>query len=230
MGIITRFGDIMRSNVNALLDKAEDPAKMVDQILRDMRADLAKVKSETAGVMAAEKQAKCLLDECQGKVDKYERAAMNALSAGNEGDARTLIETKQALEVELAGHKKNYEMAHANAAKMRQMHDHLVQQISECESRKAMVKAQVATAKAQQSVNKAVGSMNSAASQSAFARMEAKASEMLDRAEAEAELNMGSGDDAAKLADKYAGGVSGTVDDELARMKAKLAGSAGEGA
>lgn len=43
----------MRSNVNALLDKAEDPAKMVDQLLLDMRKQLADVRAETAGVVAA---------------------------------------------------------------------------------------------------------------------------------------------------------------------------------
>ena len=46
MGILTRFTDIMKSNINALLDKCEDPAKMIDQTLRDLREDLAEVKKE----------------------------------------------------------------------------------------------------------------------------------------------------------------------------------------
>ena len=52
MGILTRFKDIMSANVNALLDKAEDPAKMIDQTLLNLRKDLAQVKKETAAVMA----------------------------------------------------------------------------------------------------------------------------------------------------------------------------------
>ena len=52
MGILTRFKDIMSANVNALLDKAEDPAKMIDQTLLNLRKDLAEVKKETAAVMA----------------------------------------------------------------------------------------------------------------------------------------------------------------------------------
>ena len=63
MGILQRFGDIMKSNINALLDKCEDPAKMVDQTLLDLRKDLADVKKETASVMADEKNAKRKLDE-----------------------------------------------------------------------------------------------------------------------------------------------------------------------
>lgn len=58
MGILTRFKDIMSANVNALLDKAEDPAKMIDQTLLNLRKDLAEVKKETAAVMADEKMQK----------------------------------------------------------------------------------------------------------------------------------------------------------------------------
>ena len=52
MGIISRFTDIMKSNINALLDKCEDPAKMIDQTLRDLREDLAEVKKEECGTDA----------------------------------------------------------------------------------------------------------------------------------------------------------------------------------
>ena len=63
MGIISRFKDIMSANINALLDKAEDPEKMIDQYLRNLESDLAKVKQETASVMAEEAKAKRQLDE-----------------------------------------------------------------------------------------------------------------------------------------------------------------------
>ena len=52
--ILDRFSTIIKSNINALLDKAEDPAKMIDQYLLDLRENLAEVKRETAGVMAEE--------------------------------------------------------------------------------------------------------------------------------------------------------------------------------
>ena len=51
-GILSRFKDIMSSNINALLDKVEDPMKMIDQYLRNLESDLGKVKAETAEVMA----------------------------------------------------------------------------------------------------------------------------------------------------------------------------------
>ena len=57
LGIFSRMKDIMSSNINAVLDKMEDPSKMIDQMLRQSREDLAEVKQETAAVMANEKDA-----------------------------------------------------------------------------------------------------------------------------------------------------------------------------
>lgn len=210
----------MRSNVNALLDRCEDPAKMVDQTLLDLRRDLADVKRETASVMAVEKSAQRLVNECQDNIKKYEAAARNALTAGIEADARTLLAKKQEFEGQLPGLRSNLEVASANSKKLRDMHDKLVRDTEGLEGRKAAVKAKVATAKAQQMVNKATTGMKSAASVSAFERMEAKADQMLGAATAEAELNAGSAsvDD---LAQKYtAGGTS--VDEELAKLKQEM--------
>ena len=73
MGIISRFKDIMESNINALLDKVEDPEKMIDQYLRNLEKDLASIKAETASVMAEEKAAKRRLDECDAEIARHER-------------------------------------------------------------------------------------------------------------------------------------------------------------
>ena len=222
MGILQRFGDIMKSNINALLDKCEDPAKMVDQTLLDLRKDLADVKKETASVMADEKNAKRKLDENDAEIKKYTTAAQNALKSGNEIDAKTLIARKQQLEETRTSLQSTYDVAHAHAEKMRQMHDKLTNDIESMETRKDAIKGKVATAKAQAHMNKMTSGVNTDASMAAFDRMEAKANKMLDEANAEAELNEGvhSTDD---LADKYAsGGNDISVDDELARMKADL--------
>ena len=97
MGLISRFKDIMAANFNALLDKAEDPAKMIDQYLRDLNDDLAKVKQETAGVIADEKAAKRKLDECDSEMEKMDRYARKAVAAGNDGDARQFLNKKSQL-------------------------------------------------------------------------------------------------------------------------------------
>lgn len=223
MGIIQRFGDIMKSNINALLDKCEDPSKMVDQMLRECRENLADVRKETAGVMAEAKNANRKVDECQAQVDKYMTAATNALKSGNEDDARKLLSKKQQYETQLIELKKTAELADANSQKMQQMHDKLVNDINSLEMRKDTIKAKEATARTQDKMNKLMsGSKKSESSISAFERMEAKANKHLDAAMAEADLvqNQNADED---LADKYAaGGNSASVDDELAKLKESL--------
>lgn len=99
MSILNRFKDIMSANINALLDKCEDPAKMIDQYLRQLKEDLAEVKQETAAVMAEEKRAKRLVDDNAAEIAKYTDLAKKALTAGNDGDAKVFITKKQELEV-----------------------------------------------------------------------------------------------------------------------------------
>lgn len=225
MGVLKRFTDIMSANINALLDKAEDPEKMIDQCLRNLESDLAKVKKETASVMAEESRTKRQLDECNEEIDKLQKYAEKALLAGNEGDARKFLEEKGKLVSKQATFQQVYDMASANATKMRQMHDKLVRDINDLNSRKAQIKAKVQMAKAQDRMNKMSSSIgDTSGSISAFDRMEAKADAMLDRANAEAVLNEGSTDqdDIARLSAKYDSVPSANVDDELAALKASL--------
>ena len=222
MSILSRFKDIMSSNVNALLDKMEDPAKMVDQILRNLKDDLQEVKDETAGVMAEEKRAKRELDECTNEIEKMQGYAEKAVLAGNDQDARQFLAKKSQLAEKQSALQLAYQTAQSNAAKMRQMHDKLVEEIAEMDAKRDAIKAKVAVAKTQEKMNQIGQSLEgSKASMSAFERMEAKADRMLDEANAKAELNMGSGEPSLEdLEKKYDSGPA--VDDELAALKAKL--------
>ncbi|WP_039076061.1 PspA/IM30 family protein [Bacillus sp. MSP13] len=223
MSIIGRFKDIMSANINSLLDKAENPEKMVDQYLRNMNSDLAKVKAETAAVMAEEQRTKRECHECQADMEKMESYAMKALQAGNEGDARTFLERKTSLESKLSELQTANQMAAANAAQMRKMHDKLVSDIGELEARKKMIKAKWAVAKTQERMNKLGTSVSiTSQSMSAFGRMEDKVNQALDQANAMAELNSAPQDDIADLTAKYETAGSSQVDDELAALKAKM--------
>lgn len=225
MGILTRFKDIMASNINALLDKCEDPEKMIDQYMRNLESDLGKVKAETASVMAEETRAKRELNECTEQINKMQTYAEKALMAGNESDARTFLEKKQALVNTQTALQQAYDIAKNNADKMRQMHDKLVKDIQSLESRRSAIKATVKAAKAQERINK-VGSSVTGANNSmeAFSKMEAKANKMLDEANAMAELNQTAENaDIDNLAAKYDATPSNAeVDDELAALKAKM--------
>ena len=224
MGILERFTDIIKANINDLLDKAEDPAKMIDQYLRDMTEDLAEVKRETAGVMAEETRAKRMLEDNNREIEKYDGLARKALQAGNEGDARVFLAKKQQLTGKAASLQATYDAAHENAQKMRQLHDKLVGDIESLKARREMIKAKVAVAKAQQKVNQySSGADKAAGAMDAFSRMEAKADAMLDRASAMADLNQPPRDEAAELEKKYqSAGASSAVDEELEKLKKEM--------
>jgi len=221
MGILTRFKDIMASNINALLDKCEDPEKMIDQYLRNAESDLGKVKAETASVMAEETRSKRVLDECNEEIGKMQKYAMKAVEAGNDDDARQFLTKKKQLEEKKASLQQAYDLAAGNAARMRQMHDKLVSDINDLNARRDAIKAKLAVAKTQEKMNKMTSKIGNAGSSIAdFDKLEAKIDKRLDEANAMAELNQ-TGDSIESLAQKY-DQPSSDIDDELAALKASM--------
>lgn len=223
MGILARFKNIMSANINALLDKAEDPEKMVDQILRDLQEELGEVKADTAGIMADEARAKRELDEAKSEASKLQSYAEKAIVAGNDDDARLFLQKKQAKEEEVAQMQQAYQLAADNAAKMQQMYQRLTQQIDEMEAKRSSIKAKMAVAKTQQKINEMGASVkNAAGSLSEFERMEQKADQMLDRANAMASLNAQDQDASLEALMSQYDSPQTEVEDELAALKKKL--------
>ena len=223
MGILSRFVEIINANINSLLEKAEDPAKMVDQYLIDAKKDLADVKRQTAEVMAEEARTKRLIDANAAEIAKYADLAKKALTAGNEGDAKVFIAKKQQLENEGAPLQVAYAAAHENALKMRQLHDKLTADIQQLEAKKASIKSKVSVAETQQTVNKYSYSTDKfEQTVAAVGRMEEKADKMLDEATAMAELNQQPIDEAKLIEEKYKSGETASVNDELEALKKEL--------
>jgi phage shock protein A len=222
MGILSRFSDIMKSNVNALLDKMEDPSKMIDQYLIDMKESLAEVKSETANIMALEKQAVSAYEANEKEIDKFKSLAERAVKDGKDDDAATFIKKYKALEENKMTLKANAAAATENSNKMKQMHNKLVADIEALESRKQTVKSTVSIAKAVEKVNK-MGDVGGKTTDvgNKFVEMENKAKLRLDKAQAMSELNSEIGDDAEKLSKSYGAVSDSEVADELARLKAE---------
>lgn len=225
MGIMTRFKDIMAANFNALLDRAEDPEKMIDQYLRNLEQDFAKVKAETASIMAEEKSAKRKLDECDEEIARMTEYAKKAVTAGNDGEAKQFLTKKAELTEKRTVLEQNYTLACDNSAKMRQMHDKLAGDIATLKSKRDMLKAKVKVAETQKKINQmGSGLADAGNNMAAFDRMEDKVNKMLDEANAMSELNASSeGNSIEELAKKYDAQSGNTaVDDELAALKAEM--------
>jgi phage shock protein A len=219
---LARIPKILEANINALLDKCEDPSKMIDQLLIDYKKDLVDVKRDTAAVMADVKLAEKKLEECDADIARKQKSAENALRAGNECDARTLLAAKQSLEVTRESLLQNLSVAQKNADMMQEGYNRLVRNIEELEQRKDAAKAKISMAKAQDQINKTAAKANSTINMDAFNKYEQKAERMLAEANATAELDSQtvSVDD---LTRKYTSSAdSASVDDELAALKAKM--------
>lgn len=226
-GILSRFKDIMSSNINALLDKVEDPMKMIDQYLRNLESDLGKVKAETAAVMAEETKSKRELDECIDSINKMQTYAEKALLSGNEADARTFLSKKGELNNKLISLQQTYDIAKENSTKTREMHDKLIKDISQLNTRRDELKAKMAVANTQEKLNKIGSSVNGAiGNMSKFDEMEAKINKKLDTANAMAELNNSQKEenieDLIAKYDNETKNTSSEIDDELSELKSKL--------
>ncbi|MDY8026023.1 PspA/IM30 family protein [Paenibacillus polymyxa] len=214
MGILSRFRDIMKMNVSALMDKVEDPEKTIDDYMRNLNSDLGKVKAETASVLADEKRAKRALDECKAEIKKLQHYASKSVEAGNEEEARKFLERKGSQAEKLEQLQTSYDLASTNAVNMKQMQEKLVSDMGQLEARRAELKGKMAIAKAQQALN-SMGSKNSA-----FEVMEEQVNRAYDEAMAIAELRAGTKDDLDALFAQYE--KSTNAEDELAAIKEKI--------
>jgi phage shock protein A len=111
MGIFTRFRDIISSNINAMLDKAEDPEKLIKLMIREMEDTLVEIKTSCAGVMASMKKIQRQLDEVQSRIKYWDERAALAVRKGRDDLAReALLEKRRygeragSLEEELSEH------------------------------------------------------------------------------------------------------------------------------
>jgi phage shock protein A len=101
MGIFSRMTDIINSNLNSLMDQAEDPEKMIRLIIQEMEDTLVEVRSSSARVLADRKAAARKLEQVQLEADSWEQKAKLAISKGREDLARAALQEKRAIEEEL---------------------------------------------------------------------------------------------------------------------------------
>ena len=138
MGIFSRLSDIVNSNINSILDRAEDPKKMIRLIIQEMEETLVEVRTSTARVIADKKSTLRKVEQMRQGAKQWEEKAKLALSKNREDLARAALLEKQSIEEELAGVDKEL---HA-------IDEHLVQ----LEEEVVKLQAKLSDAKAKQKV------------------------------------------------------------------------------
>ena len=101
MGVFSRFMDIINSNINSLLDQAEDPEKMVKLMINEMEDTIIEIKTNCAAAIGAENTAKRKVTELEGLVDRWQKRAELAISKGRDDLAREALLEKKKLSAEL---------------------------------------------------------------------------------------------------------------------------------
>lgn len=226
MGILARFGDIMRANINDLLTGAENKnaEKLLNQYLRDAREDYAQVRNETASVMAEETAAKRRLDELNDQMARYERYAQAAVQAGNDADALKFLEAKGQLQPKKKDAEAAYAQAQANSERMRQMTQKLLTDIQEAESKIGELKAKLRIAESKEKMQQLTEKIGGSALGN-FDSLADSIQKRIDAADAKEALDAELAGDREldDLEKKYAGTDGGpSAQKELDALKARM--------
>ncbi len=227
-GIFERATTIIKSNVNELLEKFEDPEKMIDQTIIDATNEYAKAKEQALTTLASEKTELKKYQQDLEEADKWHNIAAKALKAGNEEDARSALENEQSARAKADAQKVSYEATKEAADTVRAKMTEMETQINQMKDKADEIKAVSAAAKATESASKVKDMKINDSAFSTFSRMEEKAHKELAKAQAREELNEDHiGKAKQDLEEKYGGG-SVSVDDALASLKAELGMNDGE--
>ncbi|MCP3742993.1 PspA/IM30 family protein [Paenibacillus sp. A3M_27_13] len=215
MSIFKRLRDLTMSNINAIIDKAEDPIKMTDQYIRDMQEDLEDAEKAVAAQIAIEKRFKQQYEEQAALVKKREEQAHTAAKAQNVDLARRALEEKKSAEQKMNEFKAGYEQNKAAADNLRGKLDEMRRQLTEMKNKRETLVARYNAAKAQTEINKAMNGFSSDTATGGLKRMEEKMLQAEARAEASNEMSSKekSLDEEFKELDKKS-----AVDDELAAL------------
>ena len=152
MGLFSRISDIFKSNVNYALDKAEDPEKMLKQMVLEMEESVNKTTLAVANAIANEKSLERKIAKERAAIGEWQNKAMQALTAGREDLAKAALEKKATAERNAADLQPIYEQAAATAVKMREQLEQLKRKLDEARSRQSTLIARSQAAKAQKQI------------------------------------------------------------------------------
>ena len=224
MGLFDRFSQLLKSNINDLISKAEDPEKMLTQILADMRSQLVQAKQQVAVAIADEKRLRDQADNEYKNAQDWERRAMLAVQEGRDDLAKQAL-VRQAEHLSHAQqYQQTWESQHGESEKLKNSLIELNDKIEEAKRKKNLLVARQRHAVAQQRIAQTMSSLSEKSAFDAFARMEERieTNERQIKAAAEIEEVM-TGDTLQrdfKQLEKGAGAVS--VDTQLLALKQKM--------
>ena len=209
MGIFSRLAQLIKSNLNDLISRSEDPEKMLNQVVLEMSNQLVEAKKQVAQSIADEKRLEKQLQLELANAQEWERKAMMALRAGNEALAKEALARKREHDELAATYKDQWTKQNTAVEQLKRALRLLNDKIEEAKRKKNVLIARKKRAEAQRAIQDTMSGLRDQSAFETFDRMAAK----VDQMEAEAEAG-------AELAEEYSG-------DSLAHKFKELEGSHG---
>jgi phage shock protein A len=221
MGIFSRLAQLIKSNINDLISKSEDPEKMLNQVVLDMNNQLVEAKKQVAASIADEKRLAKQAEQELANSAEWERRAMMALRAGNEDLAKEALNRKKEHDQLAQTFKDQWQKQKDAVEKLKTALRMLNDKIEEAKRKKNVLIARKKRAEAQKAIQETMSGLKDQSAFETFDRM----SQKIDQIEAEAEAG-------EELAEEYTGDVlahrfanlekTAGADDELAALKRKM--------
>jgi phage shock protein A len=221
MAIMERIATVIRSNLNQLINRAEDPEKMLDQILIQMRQQLLEAKREVAVAIADEKRLGAQLEAELEHVQEWERRAALAVQKGEDDLAREALRHKADHEQIAIGYKKQWDAQKGSTENLKNALRALSQKIEEAGRKKNLLVARQKRAEAQKHIHEVMTGLADSSAFESFDRMAARVEQIEAQADAAVEISQDlSGD---TMEQRFRALESSTdVEHELRALKAKV--------
>jgi len=217
MGVFERISRIIRSNISELLDKVEDPEKVLQQIILDMQQDLREAKLYVAAAIRDMRKLEAKYQENIDMAEKWEKRAISSVELGNDVIAKEALRRKRTYEDLANGYKAQLDEQTKSVQSLKTNLMALEAKIEDAKRRKDLIMARQKRAKAQKTISETMSGLSKSKSFSIFSKMEDKVRDDEVQAEAVAELESDS------LENQFTKLDHDDIDSELAKLKAKIA-------
>jgi len=188
MGVFTRLGTLLKSNINDLISRAENPEKILNQLILDMREQLIEAKKQVAVAIADEKKLRKQLDNELHLAREWEKKAMMAVRAGRDDLAMEALQRKEQHEGLTNEYRKQWETQKQATDQLRSALRQLHSKIEEAKRKKELLIARQRRAEAQKRIQETMRGFGDTSAFDAFDKMAEKVEAMEAEAEAQAEL------------------------------------------
>lgn len=224
MGIFTKLSTVIKSNINDLISRAENPEKMLNQIILDMRDQLAKAKREVAAAIADERKLKAQLEAEVKQQRDWQHRAMLAVKEGRDDLAKQALLRQQEHAERAMVLQQTWEAQAAETEKLKGSLRQLNDKIEEAKRKRNLLIAKQKRAQAQRRIHETMSGLSDTSAFEAFNRMADKIEEEERQSIAHAEVNAELGGDTleSEFLRLEAGPGGADVEDQLLALKAEM--------